>query len=104
MPKRRFEILLPLKHNDGTIVPAELFEQCREELIAQFAGLSLQPSVIRGIWISEGTRFEDELLRLVIDVEDTPENRSFFVTYKAVLLERFAQVEIYIVSFPIDVL
>ena len=43
-------------------------------------------------------------LRFVIDVEDTPENEQFFTQYKPILLERFAQIEIYIVSYPVDIL
>src|SRR5437660_4666129 len=99
MQKRRYEILLPLRHNDGRDVAPECFEQCREELVAQFGGMNLQPNMIRGIWVAEGIRYEDDLLRLVIDVEDTAESRAFFSSYKAVLLERFNQVEIYIASF-----
>ena len=29
-----------------------------------------QPSVVQGTWIKDETRFEDELLRIVVDVED----------------------------------
>jgi hypothetical protein len=104
MRKRRYEILLPLKFNDGREVPPELFEQCREELVAIFGGVNLQPNIIRGIWIGEGLRYEDELLRLVIDVEENDENHAFFKNYKATLLERFEQLEIYITFFPIDIL
>ena len=54
--------------------------------------------------MSEGQRFEDELVRLVIDVDDSAENREFFVRLKALLLESFEQLEIYMVSHPIDIL
>ncbi len=101
MRKRRYEILLPLKHNDGRDVPPELFEQTRGELVAQFEGVSLEPNVIRGIWVHEGARYEDELLRFLIDVEDTSENEEFFVRYKSTLLQRFEQVEIYLASYEI---
>jgi hypothetical protein len=57
-----------------------------------------------GIWIHQGSRYEDELVRVVVDVEDSPENREFFVKFKRVLLERFEQLEMYIASHPIDVL
>jgi hypothetical protein len=103
MQKRRYEILLPLKHNDGRPVSGEAFEQTREELVAQFGGICLQPNVIRGVWVHEGTRYEDELLRYVVDVEDTPENQQFFAAYKPTLLERFEQIEIYIASFPVEI-
>ena len=80
MQKRRYEILLPLKYNDGRAVEGEAFERTREELIAQFAGLSLSPHSVRGIWVHEETRYEDELLRFVVDVEDTSENLQFFLS------------------------
>ncbi len=103
MRKRRFETLVPLKFNDGRPVPEELFEQTREELVAQFGSLCFQPNVLRGIWVHEGTRYEDELLRFVVDVDDTPDNEHFFTRFKATLLERFEQIEIYIASFPVDI-
>ena len=57
MLRRRYEILLPLRHNDGRPVS-----------------------------------------------DDTPEIRQFFLQFKATLLERFEQVEIYIASYPVDIL
>jgi hypothetical protein len=57
---------------------------------------------IQGIWVHEGIRYEDDTRRIVIDVDDTPDNREFFVIYKPTLCERFDQVEIYIVSYPLD--
>jgi hypothetical protein len=92
---------LPLKHNDGRIVAPEAFEQTRGELVAQFGGISIEPNAVRGTWIHEGARYEDELLQFSIDVEDTPENEEFFLRYKSTLLERFEQIEIYIASYEI---
>ena len=68
MRKRRYEILLPLKHNDGRIVSPESFEQTREELVAQFESVSLEPHVIRGTWIHEGARYEDEVATQVAEL------------------------------------
>ena len=60
MRKRRYETLLPLKYNDGRPVSEDLFEQTREELVTQFGSISVQPNVVRGIWVGErelpGTR------------------------------------------------
>ena len=81
----------------------EQFEQTREDLIVQFGAVSILPHTVLSIWVHEGTRYEDELLRLVVDVEDTPENGQFFASYKATLLERFEQIEIYIASYPVDI-
>jgi hypothetical protein len=65
----------------------DAFEQTREDLLARFGGL-----------------YEDELLRYVVGVDDTPENRQFFVDWKPTLRQRFEQIEIYITSIAVDVL
>ena len=54
MLKRRYEILLPLKFNDGRPVPAELFYETREDLLARFEGLSWVTHPIEGMWKQEG--------------------------------------------------
>jgi hypothetical protein len=102
MLRRRYEILLPLRFNDGRPVPDEAFNKTREDLLARFEGLSWVPHPVQGIWRHEGTTYEDATVRVVIDVEDTAENRQFFVEWKPTLLRRFDQLEIYIVPCPID--
>jgi hypothetical protein len=82
----------------------EAVEQTREDLIAQFGGLTILPDSVRGVWVHQGARYEDESLRVIVDVDDTPENRQFFLGLKPVLLQRFEQIEIYMVSYAIDVL
>ena len=104
MRKRRYEILLPVRFNDGRPVSGELLEETREELVTQFRALQIQPHTVLGLWIYEGARFEDELRRFTVDVEDTPENQQFFVEFKQKLLARFEQLEIYVASYPVDIL
>jgi hypothetical protein len=104
MQKRRYEMLLPLKYNDGRPIEHEKIYQTREELIARFDAISFLPGLVQGIWLHEGTRYEDDLLRVMIDVDDIPENYEFFVNFKVALCERFQQVEIYIASYPVDIL
>ncbi len=103
MRRRRYEILLPLTHNDGRPVSPDKFQQTKDELIAQFGALSISAFAVIGAWVHEGTRYEDELRRFTIDVEDIPENQQFMSAYKKTLLERFEQIEIYMVSFPVDI-
>src|SRR5438067_1085196 len=104
MLKRRYEILLPLRYNDGRSIGDDKFDQTRAELVDRFDGISFQPQSIIGMWVHEGVRYEDTSVRLSVDVEDTPENRQFFVDFKKTLLDRFEQIEIYIASFPVDIL
>ena len=104
MSRRRYEILLPIRHNDGTLVDPEKFFRTQEELVARFGALTTCPELLRGVWMHAGQRYEDESLRLVVDVEATPETREFFRTIKERLKVRFEQIDIWIVSFEVDVI
>jgi hypothetical protein len=103
MPKRRYEILLPIMHNDGRQVSPDKFFLTFEELIARFGAFTGYPAPVQGTWVHEGVRYQDESRRIYLDVEDTPENRQFFTEFKLNLRERFEQIEIYIVSYPIEI-
>src|SRR5439155_9663471 len=76
---RRFEILLPLRFNDGQPVPDELVGETLLELRQRFGAVSAETQVIRGHWQHQGEVFRDELVRVFVDVADSGENRAFFV-------------------------
>jgi hypothetical protein len=103
-PKRCYEILLPLTHNDGRPVNREMFLQVQDELTTRFGAVSFAPQIVRGVWIHEGRRYEDESFRFSSDVDDTPENRAFFARYKLTLQERFEQIVIYVRSYPVEII
>lgn len=42
MPSERYEILLPLKYNDGSSVEPEKFQQTRRELVQKFGALTME--------------------------------------------------------------
>jgi hypothetical protein len=77
MRKRRYEMLLPLTHNDGRPVDPEKHEKTREELETRFGALSSLPATVRGVWVHEGQRYEEEFIRLFVDVPDTVRTGSF---------------------------
>lgn len=104
MLKRRYEILLPLWHNDGRPVSDEALNQTRKELLDRFEGLSFTLEPTQGTWLHEGKRYEDLTTKVIVDVLDTPENREFFADFKSKLIKRFEQIEIYIVSYPIEII
>ena len=43
MPLERYEILLPLKYNDGTPIEPEKFQQTRKELVEKFGAITVEP-------------------------------------------------------------
>ena len=106
MRKRRYEILLPKSYNDGRQIMQvcmECFPQTLMQVADQFGALSYQPQPIMGVWTQDGRRYDDELFKLTVDVDDTLDSAAFIARFKAELLERFDQLEIYIASFAVEV-
>lgn len=54
MQKRRYEMRLPLKYNDGRPVEDEKIYRTREELISRFDAVEIQPGVVQGTWVHVG--------------------------------------------------
>ena len=101
---RRYEILIPLRFNDGSPVPDSLIAETLLELRHRFGAVSAETQAIRGQWEHEGEVYRDEHMRVFVDVEDLAENRQFFQQLKGRLKQRFHQLDIWMTSHPIDVL
>ena len=101
---RRYEILIPLRFNDGQPVPDTSIVETLLELRRQFGAVSSETQIIRGQWESEGHVYRDDHLRVFLDVADSSENRQFFLRFKDLLKQRFQQIDIWMTSHPIDVL
>jgi hypothetical protein len=56
-----------------------------------------------GSWRYQGTLYEDQLLRLIVDLPASAEAESFFREYKEVLKARFEQIDIWISSHEIQI-
>ena len=104
MPFERYEILLPLNYNDGTLIEPEKFQETRRELVERFGALTMDTPAIAGLWVSGGREYRDELLRFVIDTEATADTDAFFRDLKERLKKRFRQIEIWITAYPIRLL
>ena len=101
---RRFEMLLPLRFNDGQPVPDDLIADTLLELRERFGAVSCETQTTHGQWQHEGRMYRDDLIRIYVDVADLPEHREFFRVFKAQLLARFQQIDIWLTSYVIDVL
>lgn len=100
---RRYEILLPLRFNDGQPVPDALIGDTLAELENQFGAVSWESQIIRGRWRHEEQVYFDDLTKLVIDVEDTEEHQRFFRELKERLKSGFQQIDIRMTTHLIDV-
>jgi hypothetical protein len=101
---RRFEILLPVRFNDGQPVPDDVIADTLLELRQQFGAVSSETQIIRGIWEHQGQSFRDDMVRVFVDVPDVSENREYFVNLKDRLKSRFRQLEIWMTTYPVEIL
>jgi hypothetical protein len=100
----RFEILLPLFYNDGRPIEREKFLQTDDELVQRFGASSTDTVIVRGRWLYQSTLYQDQLVRVRIDVEDSPENWQAMRDLKETLKTRFEQLDIWITAHRIEVL
>lgn len=103
-PFRRFELLLPTKFNNGLPVPNDAFADTLLELEERFGAVSSESQTIAGQWRHEGHVYRDESVRVFVDVPDTEENRQFFIAFKEILKQRFQQIDIWMTTFPLEVI
>lgn len=69
------QILLPLATNDGVLVPETLIRDIREELVAQFGGLTAYTRApAHGVWAHDGVRQRDDIAVVEVMVESLDEN------------------------------
>jgi hypothetical protein len=101
---RRYEILLPSQFNDGSPVPQERLAETLLELEQKFGAVSCETQTMHGLWRQEGEIYRDSLIRLFVDVPDTSENRTFFIEFKQRIKDRFQQLDIWLTTYPIEVI
>ncbi len=102
--RRRYEILLPLRFNDGRPVPEDLIVETVMELRQRFGAVSSETQTIRGMWEHEGQSYRDDLVRVFMDVPDLPESHQFFLEFKERIKARFQQIDVWMTTYPIEVI
>jgi hypothetical protein len=74
-----------------------------KEIVANFGAASYETQRIEGHWLHQGASYRDDLTRLVVDVPDTAKNRKWMKQFKDRWKRRLAQIELWMVSFRIEV-
>lgn len=100
---RRFEVLLPLQFNDARDVPSEWLADAVLEVVDRFGAASYETQKVEGHWRHGGVVYRDNLIRIVVDVPDSNENRNWMKEFKARWKARLDQLELWVVSYRIDV-
>jgi hypothetical protein len=100
---RRFEVLLPLQFNDGRDVPTEWLADAVLEIVDRFGAASYETQKLEGHWRQGGIVYRDNLVRLIVDVPDLARNRQWMKQFKARWKARLEQLELWVVSHPIEI-
>ena len=100
---RRFEILFPLQFNDGREVPPEWLVEAVLEIVKNFGALSYETQNVEGHWSHKSVIYRDTLIKLVVDVSDSDNNRLWMRNFKALWKVKLEQLDLWLVSYEIDV-
>ena len=101
--QRRFEVLLPHQYNDGRRVPEKLLGKAYREILDHFNAVSYEPQKIRGLWRYQGRVYREKFSRVVVDVVDTVKNRQWIKVFKNRWKEELQQIELWVVSYRIEI-
>jgi hypothetical protein len=99
---RRFEVLLPLQFNDGREVLGDWLAEAVLEIVDQFGAASYETQKVEGHWRHGGVLYRDNLVRLIVDVPDLAKNRRWMKGFKERWREKLEQVELWMVSYRIE--
>jgi hypothetical protein len=81
---------------------------CIADLILQlrhrFGAVSSETQTIHGLWQHDEEVYRDELMRVFVDVPDTPETRQFFLEFKEILKRDLKQIDIWMTTYPIEII
>jgi hypothetical protein len=96
-------VLLPVRFNDGSDVPEEMLGEAVNEIVEQFGAVTFYKQTAEGHWRHDETLFRGDLALIVVDIPDTEKNRKWMKAYKARWKRRLEQLEIWMVSYRIEI-
>ena len=73
------------------------------EIVEHFGAASYETQRVEGHWRHGGILYRDDLVRVVVDVPDSVGNRQWMRQFKEHWKVRLEQVELWMVSYRIEV-
>jgi hypothetical protein len=84
-------------------VPSEWLAEAVFEIVDQFGAASYETQKLEGHWRHGGVLYRDNLVRLVVDVPDSAKSRQWMKQFKGRWKIRLEQLELWMVSYRIEV-
>jgi hypothetical protein len=95
---KEFDIFVPLSFNDGSPIPAKLFQKLQTRLLNRFDGLTFFPQPNRGFWKMGEVTYRDEIVIYRVLTEEGAMARRWLSSLKKWMKAEFQQEEILIVQ------
>ena len=96
-------MLLPVRFNDGRDVPPDWLAEAVLEIVDRFGAASYETQKVEGHWRYGGVLYRDDIVRVVVDVPDSAKNREWMKDFKNRWRARLEQLELWMVSYRIEV-
>ena len=84
-------------------MPADWLAEAVLEIVDQFGAASYETQKLEGHWRHGGVLYRDNLVRVVVDVPDAAKHRRWMKQFKDRWKARLEQIELWMVSYSIDV-
>jgi hypothetical protein len=81
----------------------QLLGEAVKEIVNQFGAVSYFKNAAEGYWQHDNSQYRDDLGLLVANVPDTAKNRKWMKAYKTRRKEKLQQLEIWMVSYVINI-
>jgi hypothetical protein len=73
------------------------------EIVERFGAASYETQKVEGHWGHAGVTYRDTLVKVVVDVVDSKENRQWLRTFRDRWKTKLEQIELWMVSYRIEV-
>ena len=101
---KEYDIFVPLRYNDGTLIDGRTFQQLQTSLLEQFGGLTYFPQANQGYWKLGNVTYRDEIVIYRVLAKDSRGSKRFLRKLKERLKADLDQEEILIVERDVEAL
>jgi hypothetical protein len=84
-------------------VPGEWLAEAVLEVADHFGAASYETQKVEGHWRHGGVMYQDDSVRLVVDVPDLVKHRRWMKRFKESWRTRLGQIELWMVSYQIEI-
>jgi hypothetical protein len=84
-------------------VPPEWLAEAVLEIVDHFGAASYETQKVEGHWRQGGVVYRDDLVKIVVVIPDSAANRKWMKVFKATWKARLEQLELWMVSYRIEV-